>query len=338
MHSFLGRVFSLPAKFETDPELRASVQKLVDAELPRMQGLLASWLDQERQQAPAANVNRLSWRLRARVANEMAQWRLDLAGPRHEELLQQALMHPRACDWPKHTDSLLAVLVHQWRGVPAVNRAELLAAEATSLQRWGLPRGEMPRRPVPSADDIAAGAIDNLLQRQLQPAVPMPPVLAWRLLGDRDPVAERKGRQTRCVLQQWATALSLGQPGDARAETAALALRYGHSPMADLWWGDSHPGVSASDGYPDLARSLEVEGTVQVAYSLDAKGQLQQALVERRDIRVPGTPGRRAVALETLLDAASLARVADMTHAKPRPEEVQQGRATRRIEFVWQLK
>jgi hypothetical protein len=336
--ALLDAAFTIPPKYLVDADLRESVQAMVTAEMPRMRKLVQSWLDEELAKAPQEGRGRVPWRVWARLVNEMALWQLDRDGPAHEHLLQQAFLQPGACEWTDTTTSYLALLLQVWRQVPLAKRSELLTSELTLLRRWGLPRALVAAPPQPSSYDMAVQVSGDLLAGRAVPTRAMPPMLAWRLLGEEKLPESAADRHTRCLMDQWMLAMDMQQGAASISEAAARRHRFGRMPTADVWMNGRSNAAAAPTEYPELARWLEIEGSIMVQFTLNARGLLQSSKVVKREITMPGVGAQRPVAMEMMLDEASLVRAAAMKHAVPEPESLQQGMVVKSVTFNWKLK
>lgn len=337
LQAWFALAFELPPALAVDSELRTAVNAMVQAQQPRIAGLLSDWFAQEQARDPATARPTLQFRVATRLINEFALWQLDSAGAQYDATMQRARAHPRVCEWPAESLSPFAQRVLVWQHVPAAQRSALLAAEAGLLQRLGEPRPMAPARPVPSADEWAWDQVEALIKRKVLPPVPMPPLLAWRTLNDMAETALQSKESTRCVLRQWSLAMAERDSSGALSEADSLALRYADVTDANRWIHHVPAGTVQAIDYPALAREVGLEGLVTVLFRIDAQGKVQQAWIEKRVLSVPLIRGQRPVAFETLLDAASLARVRAGPHEPPKEVTLKHGLAVRRIEYDWKL-
>ena len=68
--------------------------------------------------------------------------------------------------------------------------------------------------------------------------------------------------------------------------------------------------TATEDGYPRQARRFDVERSVRVEFRVDAQGRVLASRIVERRLRARDRQGSRPLAFETLLDEASLERVA----------------------------
>jgi hypothetical protein len=142
----------------------------------------------------------------------------------------------------------------------------------------------------------------------------------------------------RCLLRQWALR-SASTSRSTESEPAWHAYIYDVTPHVHHWMPQSPRQKDPRDtsGYPHLAKRFAVEGKTVVEVTLNDAGVVQGSRVVARRVTVPGIEGVRAVAFETVFDDASLGRVKSMAHESPKPEQLKEGVARRRIELVWKL-
>ncbi len=206
---------------ELDDQTRAAAQAMQAQHVPRVRALMERWFVEELGQP---NPQRAFARMLARLANEFAIWGRDSTGPDQDEALAQALKMPGLCRPAGPNASELVTRLAWLRGLPDGARRAAVQAEAALLARWGQPR------PVSDAEPLAAE--DALLQLRATgqaPKTPLPPVLAFFYLGDRD--GNRRDPfvadpPSRCAMHQWAGA----SPAQFRAAMAMQA--------ADFFWQD----------------------------------------------------------------------------------------------------
>lgn len=320
-------VFTVVPQAPVEPALRAAAEEIAKAHKARLPGLLKTWLAQERAAMGSdAPPEQLSARLHARLANELALWRLRDGGRAFDDAWLALLERPQACrGLGKH--GYYSDLVLLWQSAPASRRTALLDAERRLLEAWSADPPRVPPRPAPSATDALHTAIARAPIPGGGVRLPMPPILAANLFKDDVKIGELRG-SVQCAVHQWGLRQALAQPG-ARRDQAWLAWRYAMLPRADLWYSQAEP--EPDDGeYPKFAQHWQVEGRVMVELRLDAQGQPQPARVLSRAITVPGVRGVPPVAFETLLDERSIARAQRASAART-------GAASPRIEIVWRL-
>lgn len=306
---------------ELDDQTRAAAQAMQAQHVPRVRALMERWLLEELGQP---NPQRAFARMLARLANEFAIWGRDSTGPDQDEALAQALKMPGLCRPAGPEASELVMRLAWLRGLPDEARRAAMQAEAALLARWGQPR------PVSDAEPLAAE--DALLQLRATgqaPKTPLPPVIAFFYLGDResnrrDPfVADPP---SRCALHQWAGA----SPAQFRAAMAMQA--------ADLFWQGRRKAAAPTgddDPYPSLATFFGARGVVKVVADVDAEGRAVRVKVIGRDVEVPGIRGARAFAHEGPLELATLARAREVDWSAAAAK--QGGLKAVEREFQWSL-
>lgn len=334
LRQWLGRLFELPADEWADAALRAVATELATAHIARMTAVLQTWPADERAAAGTALDRRdLASRLTRRFLNELAVWRIDSAGTAYDEALLSAWLQPGACR-AFESRSAFAGVMHLAQPLAAPQRDVLLAGERALLARWGQPRQALPDRPPLAAQRLMWQAVEAL-RNGAAVALPMPPLVASQVLG-AEPQAP-PGASVQCALQQWNLRRVLGD-GAALAKPALDGFRYAVLPSALSWYGEPDaPPERDPQAYPAVAQRFEVVGRILLEVTIDAQGRYQQAEVVDRKVNVPGVRGQRPVAFETLLDDGSVARAAAVTYQAPVAAQLQDGRARRRVEFVWTL-
>ena len=333
----MDRTFLLDPALPLEVEFRRRVQAMVDAERPRLHALLPAWVNDAVADVPGVRPRLLGWVLFGRFLNESALWRLDRADADHDRLLLRLFTHPRACDPANEARAYWAGEVVRAQRLPAAERSQWLAAETTVLRRFGLPRAVVPPRPAPSHDSLADQALDDLLQRDVQPTLPWVPALSMRLLDLSADRQSPKTSQGACLMRQWALLQALQREGGQASEATALAHRYAVLPVAADWRFAQETPLSPETPYPWSAKQMQVEGRVQVQITLDARGRPLRAHVVRRFMTAPGLGGRPPVGVETLLDEASLLRAISAPYQPPAADKLLDGQARVNVEYVWRL-
>lgn len=316
---------------EVDPELRRGAEALRDGAMPHIEAVIARWLAQARQAAPAAEQPRLR-SLYPRLLNALALWQLASAGPEHDRRLQQAHAHPRACQpLEAETASPMDLLVLLWQRMPRAQWAAHLTDEAQLLARFGdeaLP----PEAEQPGVEDIAWRHLQGLAAGLAPAPFPVSPALAWNHLVAEPAPGRRQGAEDICRRAQWVLHQDL-----ARLGTELPAARWASHRRAMLvslfgrWVPEGRAATGAGDAYPEGARRLELEGSVTVELVADAAGKRPlHAQVLRRRLRMPGMGVVPPVVFERLLDAESLRRALALP-------AVAAGGSSRTVEFVYRL-
>lgn len=313
--------FRAPAPGSLEPDLQRAAEELSAQAQARIQASAPQWLADLRTRhgatlTPAAASQYLSQRL----VNEIALWYLQPLSPALAEGWIIAATDPRFCKAPDGP-SWFTRQAQRWSLLPPTLRAELLDGERAAITRLGEP-GVAPARPMPGALEAATDMVERVRRQEGKPAVPMPPVVARRVLAE-EPEVELLNLVLRCALNQWWLRERLAAAGtDAAARAAALeAFRFAWTPEGHDFTGlRSYRAREIADKpdetYPRYARQEEITGQVVVRVTLDARGRVTQARVVERRLRVPGLEGR-PVAYETALDEAAMRRVRGMQHAPP---------------------
>lgn len=331
---WMGEVFAVPDSPDLDAGLRDAMSKLAAEHLARLARQLPAWLAETRQRAgPQVTRGELVRQTRNRLLNEIALWRLDSPGAAYDAVWLKAVLKPAAC-YSAGRNSYLGRVMTWLQAVPLADRATALAGERELLSRWGQPRTHLAARPARSLSDDEDAAIARLQAGLAAPDVPMPPVVAARAFA-----AERQAVHgyEQCALHQWGLAHALSR-GDSPA-TGLAAWRYAMLMTADDW-SDRPPATSAevqaADGWPPVALASGLHGTITVRVTTDAQGRFASGEIVERRLTVPGVTGEPAVAYETLLDTATLAKAA----ATFKPVALPEGRASGVVDLHmnWTLK
>jgi hypothetical protein len=321
--AWMRKIFELSPTSALDAQTRSAVSQMAQEHLERVPTVLRGWLAAESDEADSTTGRQQ--RVFARVANELALWRLQSDGPEHDAAWLVTMERPNVC---RHSDPAISYferLALMWQSAPASHRIALLKAERAVLARWGA-TARAPARPVPSAEDELRAAMEGS-GRVAASALPMTPLVAtvllkdgahWRSINERD----------RCAVLQWWLRGAHDAAGAARADRL-LAWRYATMPSAELWFGGAQAAKEGSQAeYPDFARRWLVEGSIAVEIRAAGSGSKGSERIVARRVSVPGIRGQRAVAFETALDDASLARAAALDRSTE---------PARRVEFVWKL-
>lgn len=146
----------------------------------------------------------------------------------------------------------------------------------------------------------------RMLNGEWQLDVPMPPVVAAKAL-------KREGKSLdttdACARHQWWLAQMLTKEPAQRA-SALSAWRYATMPEATRWMAteDELQGRTPIE-YPPFAARHGVVGRVAVEVTVDSRGRIAGMQIAERQLTVAGIRNVRPLAFETVLDAASMARV-----------------------------
>ncbi len=335
--SWAEDVFKAPPAGSLEPELQLAAEQMERLAAERLRVQAPRWLAELRaRHGEALAAPRLSQYLGQRMFNEIGIWHLQPLSPELTEAWIVATTDPRVCPMQSGR-SWFSRQAHRWALLPAASRAAALENERHALARLGEPV-ELPARPVPGALEAATAMVERVRRQQAQPASPMPPVVARRILAE-EPELEAANTVVRCALNQWWLREQLVHAGADRAARAAAlqAFRFDWSPDVHDFNGkrSSQPAVAgqaSEEDYPALARQQEITATVTVRVALDPSGRVMQAQVIERQVRVPGVEGRPLV-YETALDAAALRRARGMKHAAPANEAA----ARRTLAMVFKL-
>ena len=324
-----------------DEVTKQAALAMVAEHLPRVRSLMLTWWQQELQ---AAQPQLAADRAIARVYNEFALWSLDSAGPAHDALLLQALQNETACHPLAEPVTEMDQRLSRLRSLPGEALQKALAHERELLARWGQARTLPSARPLP-----VAAWLEKVRKGDTAGLLPLPNTL--RTYGPDARPGQRKELSRaraldRCLLHHWALRSELARPevqADPAAPARALArFREGLAIQLPelLWMSREAAGtpLKSDDGYPELPKRFGVEGSVTLVVELDAKGQLLNAEVQERQLRVPGIPAEvRPVVFETLLDDASLARAKGMAYRAPAGDKLKDGVMRATQPFVWAL-
>ena len=287
--------------------LLAEAQALSQAHTLRMRELLVQWT-RETGSAKTAFT---------RLANAFALWGLDSLGPAHDARWLLALQSPGACyRGERFNASELESRLQGLQSLPPDGLALALADERNLLARWGQPdqalNAMQPLTPFADYDDWKRTSLSTLtpelaLQRQLA---------IWLL--QPKPAATPGGvfmpPGLSCAANQMALRAALATVDSTLASEVLMRWRESQKmTVAALVWApipETHNSSAKSLAYPRLAVHFGVQGTVKVVAWADAAGTAPRAAVARRDLLVDGLlPGQRPAAFESLLDAASIARI-----------------------------
>jgi len=316
--------FKAPPAGTLAPELQRAAEEISSLAGARLDAVAPRWLAELRvRHGNGLPASQLGHYFAQRLSNEIGLWYLHPLPPELVEPWIAAATDPAFCP-AEASGSWLARRAQRWDMLPAAARGALLQAERRAVLSLG-DAPQPPPRPAAGALDAAAEMIGRVRRGQAQPAVPMPPVVARRILADRDDEAdiERLNRVLRCALNQWWLRERLAQVGDdrqARAD-ALQAFRFDWSPDGNDFGGKRSDGAAETDSpedaaYPRFARQHELTGEVLVRLTVDARGRPSKARVVDRKLSVPGVVGRPVV-YETLLDRAALHRLRGVALAPP---------------------
>ena len=329
--------YSVYMRFCTSGTQVETYCNMVEQALPRMRERVTLWLAEEQAHAPNSTLAVQLHAVAMRSYNEMALWRLDSAGPEHDKRQQRALSHPRACSAHLNNTSLMDDLLQVWQWVPLTERAAFLDAEASLLQRWGMARERSAQRPATTVDEAAWQAIDEAARTGAALPLALPPALSWYLFDEVSNAATRRPASIVCTLRQWSLQSQLRASGGVLSDAQWWAHRFARMPDALTWRGRDANAMRGDSKYPELARRLDVEGTVRVAVTLDAQGRVVRTAVVGRDIRAAGIREQLPLAFETLLDEAAVASAAAVKTTKPEPEQLKDGHYTGTITLSFKI-
>ena len=326
---------------EHDAVTKQAAVAMVTEHLPRVRALMQAWWQEElKAEAPQLAADRVI----ARLYNEFAVWSLDSDGPAHDALVLKALQNETACHPLAEPVTELDQRLSRLRSLPPEALQQALAHERALLARWGQPRQAIAASAFPVAqwlERVRKGDTAGLL--------PLPSTL--RAYGpDARPGQRREVSRARsldrCLLNHWALRSELNRadaPTDAAAQAKALA-RFREGVFIQLpellWMSRESAGtpLKSEDGYPELPKRFGVMGSVTLIVEIDAKGNLLDAQVYERQLKVPGIPaGVRPAAFEGLLDEASLVRARAQTYKAPAADKLQGGVMRATQSFLWQL-
>ncbi len=314
---------------------------MVTEHLPRVRALMAAWWQQE---LAAEQPQLAADRTIARLYNEFALWSLDSTGPAHDALVLQALQSETACHPLAEPVTEFDQRLTRLRSLPPEALTQALGHERALLARWGQPRQLQAAKPLP-----VAAWLEKVRKGDTAGLLPLPGTL--RAYGPDARPGQRKEASRaraldRCLLNHWALRSELARPelqADAAARALALArFREGVAiQLPELLWTSREAAgtpLKSDDGYPELPKRFGVEGTVTLVVELDGKGNLLNAQVHDRQLRVPGIPADvRPAAFEALLDEASLAKAKAMTYRAPVGDKLKDGVMRATQPFVWAL-
>lgn len=339
LHREVALVFTLDAKLELDPPLRASAMALGDAHLAQVDRMLESWLNEEAAQQTETKAGRdLYTAVHARLLNELAMWQLDAGDAAYEEATLAVLKTARRvcvgnADWRFNDFSRKVARI---QAMPAWRRDAALATERQLLARWDKARPAIPAMPEPLPQDAVATFIQRWQDGAPRPALALPPMLADALLSKRSAYAALD-RDEQCGLHQWWLQLSLLQ--GATPAQVLYGFRYAtlntvterYAGAYDDTGGGAMPPATRS-GYPQLARRFSATGTSTVRVQLDSAQLPRQASIVERTLQVPGIRSARPIAFEQIFDAAALSHAMKGT-SYPKPDN---GDSVR-YQLVWDL-
>ena len=297
-------VFALAGDLKIDPALRTSLEALAQEHVSRLEPVIRSWVEDAYRTTSTPSPAR---RVRERFDNELSLHTVDSPGPEYDLVMAAAYHHVAACQTMTGRSFFArrALFIQQ---VPPAQRKIALDGERVLLERWGVPRTDLPARPVPSLVEREDALIAGIESGTADPDPALPPNLAHTLFNERKRDLS-DGQQ--CSLHEWgfAQALASGRsPADALRDfryALVRAIRFAGPPPLPADTKEPAPG-----DYPRLAAFHGVEGTVTVQFRRNAAGQLGRPAIIERVITVPGVPGR-PVLFETLLDEATLVRAAE---------------------------
>lgn len=310
--------------------LLAEAQALSQAHTLRMRELLVQWTRETGSSMTAF----------IRLANAFALWGLDSLGAAHDARWLQALQSPSACyRGERFNASELESRLRALQSLPPDALALALADERKLLARWGQAdqalNAKQPLASFAEYDDWKGASLSTnmpelALQRQFAVWLLQPKPTAVTNGGLMPPGLS-------CAVNQMALRASLATADSAPAEEMLMRWRESQKmTAAALVWTptpEAHNSSAESLAYPRLAVRFGVQGTVKVAVWADAAGTAPRAVVARRDLVVDGLPsGQRPAAFETLLDAASIARIRETVAGRV----VVPGELLEQI-FVWKL-
>lgn len=342
LHKDLVRSFVLNKELRVDPALRAAANDMGADHLGRVDQMLLAWVREERGQqtanGQAYDQVESYFAVWARLLNELALWQLAPGDADYERatlaVLKSSLLVCDGAGDSRFTDFSSRILRIQ--AMPAQQRAAALATERQLLAHWGQAYSAIAPWPDPLPQEAALA----LLKRPLaeRPALPVPPLLASKLVAGQKPYATLHP-DVQCALHQWWLRESLRQ--GATPAAVLNAFRYGTLITANVRLAGTYDDAStdaepASDPaippYPRIARRFEVTGVTTVRVTLDAAGKPRQASVANREIKVQGIRVARPVAFENAFDQVSISHALERKqYAKPT------GTAPLLFQMVWTL-
>jgi hypothetical protein len=350
LHEFLDPVFNLNPAMQLDPALRTEGQKLATAHLAGVDGMFRTWIDEEYTRVVSGggkvSLRRVFDVVMARLQNELALWQIEPGDADYERATLDVLRTaapPRVCSIAvdnRYRDFSQRIMRIQ--AMPDARRQVALAGERALLGHWGQRRAALPDWPDPLPRDAAMAWLrppqaSPAPAGSRRPGLALPPMLASDLLGMRRDYADLNEAE-QCMLQQWWLQENLRQ--GALPAAALSAFRYGTAVFPTVRYAGMpevvgpaityDPAVPAPP-YPKIASRFGVTGTTRTRVRLDAAGKPLQAAVEKRDVKVDGIRGVRAVAFENVFDNIVLQYAMARTYAKPKDDK------PFRFEYVWQL-
>lgn len=330
--------FSVPADAVIDPSLRQAADAIAKPQIARMEALIRSWVKEEIALSKTAisPIEALR-RVDTRITNERVLSRLESVSEANDEAWLHAMLKADACDSPPEY-SWFAVDILRIQAAPKEKRDALLRGEAELLRRWGTVRTNIPPLPAEPVADQVMAAMTRIRAGEQRTIPPMTPLLAWKLL-DREPDGKAPDWYLRCRMAQWWWHWPQHHADPAARQAAQAAYRYAVLYLPGDWdyFNEERYAGKKEPDFGWLGSYFGVEGTITVAITVGPEGQVMDAKVHKRDVRVEGVRGNRPVAYETMLDKPALKRARAMTFAKPASESLNNGKVTKLQEFAFKL-
>lgn len=280
-----------------DPALQAFGDEMATVLKRRLREAVPRWL------ARPAGQDQAFDRLWAQLLQAWGSLQIEMMAPSLGPAWLAAQSDPRLCAQPRESSWWRTQLMLV-QAVPAAQRGPVLEALRRAVQAFAEPAGALepghwPPRPAVGLGEQARSWRERLRREGAADAVAMSPRAAITLLRETDTDPDLWRWDDRCVLAQaWVQqALAAGAvaPQDATAQFLFATMLE----VSDLMRRE--PSVV---GYATLARQLGVEASITVEWTLDAQGRATEPRILKRQLRVPGLRGTRALAYEPLFDAS----------------------------------
>lgn len=336
----LGRLLQLTDSLKLTADHRVLAEATLQAARDHAAALWPAWQEQAvaviTAGAPkaAVDVERVALQLSVRALNETALWLADAEPHASDTVWIEALRREGLCQGLAGTDpaARLAALIE---ALPADQRGIAWAGEAARLSRWG----QETRAVLPPAERTLEDSLALALKPpfQARTLAGMPATLRAAVeTGDGKLAAQPPA--VRCELLRWWSQEQV-RAKRLTSRQAMLAWRTALAPRSTDFLLTEQPrsGPAAFDaqGFPKLARQLELSGRVVVQQEVDAGGKVLSSFIQRRELRAEALGPLPPIALEQELDEATQQRVAAMPPQAPAPETVRDGSATRRVGIEW---